>query len=173
MNRNKYPRFKSEYTPVYSCYNETSSFLGVRLHFTSNSCPTSVSASHNGNIVIVGYSDDSLVLRDVRSKFEDKIRLEVGGHQNSVKSIVFSERDADVLCLTGGSDNKLKLWDLRQKRCIRDYGGQDNYEQGSYHTNSIWSICPTSTFEACFTGGKDGSIFHTDLVGDEHTKVFQ
>ena len=63
--------------------------------------------------MIVGYSDDSLVLRDVRSKFEDKIRLEVGGHQNTVKAIVFSERDADVLCLTGGSDCKLKLWDLR------------------------------------------------------------
>lgn len=120
--------------------------------------------------MIVGYSDDSLVLRDVRSKFEDKVRLEVGGHQNTVKAIVFSERDADVLCLTGGADCKLKLWDLRQKRCIRDYGSPD--DDSSFHSNSIWSICPTSTFEACFTGGKDGSIYYTDLVGDEHNKLF-
>jgi len=30
------------------------------------------------------------------------------------------------LCLTGGSDSKMKLWDLRQRKCIRDYGGNDD-----------------------------------------------
>ena len=73
--------------------------------------------------------------------------------------------------MSGGSDNKLKLWDLRQLRCVRDY---ENDEEGLslFHTNSIWSIYPTSTFEACFTGGKDGAIFHTDLVADSHTKLY-
>jgi WD40 repeat protein len=83
--------------------------------------------------------------------------------------VVFSEQDGDFLCLTGGSDQKLKLWDLRQKRCIRDYGGDDEDDDalsGPFHTDSIWCVERTSTFEACFTGGRDGSIFHTDLAGD-------
>lgn len=85
---------------------------------------------------------------------------------------MFNEHDDDFLCLTGGTDSKLKLWDLRQLRCIRDYGN-DEENPSLFHSNSIWSICPTSTFESCFTGGKDGAIFHTDLVGDFHTKLYQ
>jgi len=42
-----------------------------------------------------------------------------------------------------------------------------------FHTDSIWSIQPTTTFEACFTGGRCGSIYHTDLVGDEHTLLYK
>lgn len=42
------------------------------------------------------------------------MRLEVGGHTNTVKSVVFSQQSGvDFLCLTGGADGKLKLWDLR------------------------------------------------------------
>jgi WD40 repeat protein len=92
----------------------------------STSCPTCIGASESGNIVVIGYSDDSMILHDVRSGYKDKIRLEVGSHTDTVKSIVFSEHDGDFLCLTGGSDNKMKLWDLRQRKCIRDYGG--NYD---------------------------------------------
>lgn len=47
------------------------------------------------------------------------------------------------------------------------------FELGNFHTNSIWSICPSSTFESCFTGGKDGNIYHTDLVADNHTHLYQ
>lgn len=114
------------------------------------------------------------MMRDIRSKYEDKVRLEFGGHQDTVKAIVFGELDNDVLCLTAGADCKLKLWDLRQRRCIRDYGGDsDALASGGFHTNSIWQICPTSSSEACFTGGKDGAIFHSDLVGGQHTKLYQ
>ena len=65
-------------------------------------------------MAVVAYSDDSLMLHDVRSQYQERIRLEVGGHSNTVKSIVFSQQSGvDFLCLTGGADGRLKLWDLR------------------------------------------------------------
>jgi len=45
-------------------------------------------------------------------------------------------------------------------------------ELGLFHSDSLWTIEPTSTFEACFTGGRDGNIFHTDLVGATHTLLY-
>ena len=42
-----------------------------------------------------------------------------------------------------------------------------------FHTSSIWTIEPTSTFESCFSGSRNGSIYHTDLVGDSHTLLYQ
>ena len=69
------------------------------------------------------------------------------------------------------------MWDLRQRKCIRDYGGNDGdvpaVEWGLFHYDSIWTVEPTSTFESCFTGGRDGQIYHTDLVGDTHTLLYQ
>ena len=56
----------------------------------SNACPTCIGASESGNVVVIGYSDDSMILHDVRSGYRDKIRLEVGNHTDSVKRIVFS-----------------------------------------------------------------------------------
>ena len=135
----------------------------------SAACPTCIGASESGNVVVIGYSDDSMILHDVRSGYKDSVRLEVGCHSDTVKSIVFSHHDGDFLCLTGGSDSKMKLWDLRQRKCIRDYGGSDDdlmAELGLFHSDSIWSIEPNSTFESCYSGGRDGQIFHTDLVQD-------
>jgi len=81
----------------------------------------------------------------------------------------------DFLCLTGGSDYQMKLWDLRQRKCVRDYGADDEElqtEPDEFHTDSIWDIKANSTFDSCFTGGRDGKIFHTDLAGDNHTLIF-
>ena len=64
-------------------------------------------------MVVVGYSDDSLIIYDTRSNFRDKIWLESGGHNNTVRSIAFAQNDVDFLCLTAGSDCQMKLWDLR------------------------------------------------------------
>lgn len=80
---------------------------------TSNSCPTCIGANEEGNAVIVGYSDDSLIMYDIRSKYQQKIRLESAGKSCTVRSIVFSPLDGDFLFLSGDSNSKLKLWNLR------------------------------------------------------------
>jgi hypothetical protein len=56
----------------------------------NQACPTSIGTNDSGNYVVIGYSDDSLILHDIRSGYKDKIRLEAGGHSDTVKSIVFS-----------------------------------------------------------------------------------
>jgi WD40 repeat protein len=82
-----------------------------------------LAASDSGNVAVMGFTDDSLVMLDARQKYNEMIWLEIGCHQDTVKSVVWLEKD--FLCLTGGSDCKLKLWDLRNKKCIGDYGGND------------------------------------------------
>lgn len=41
-----------------------------------------------------------------------------------------------------------------------------------FHSDSIWAIEPTKSFDTCYTGGRDGQIFHTDLAGDQHTLLY-
>ena len=45
-------------------------------------------------------------------------------------------------------------------------------ELGFFHYDSLWAIEPTSTFEDCFTGGRDGQIYHTNLPDDQHTLLY-
>ena len=179
--RGKYPQFGNQYVPVYkggSGSRQPGQFVFDHKDFTvsSESCPTCIAASESGNVILVGYSDDSIILQDIRSQYQERIRLEVGGHTDTVKSIRFSQQDGDFLCLTGGSDCQLKLWDLRQRKCIRDYGGNEGEmpaaEFGMFHNDSIWAIEPTRTFDTCYTGGRDGQIIHTDLAGDQHTLLY-
>lgn len=99
--------------------------------------------------------------------------MEVGGHTDTVRTIVFSQSDGDLLCLSGGSDSMLKLWDLRQRKCIREYGNEENeFDLDMFHTDSLRAIQPNASFDSCFTGGRDGKIFHTNLVNDQHTLVY-
>lgn len=67
----------------------------------------------------------------------------------------------------------LKLWDLRQRKCIREFSnGEDELDEDYFHVDSIWAIQPNASFDSCFTGGRDGKIYHTNLVNDQHTLVY-
>jgi hypothetical protein len=69
----------------------------------------------------------------------------------------------------------MKLWDLRQRKCLKDYGGDDEelgVEDNLFHTDSIWDIQANSHFDQAYTCGRDGKIFHTDLAGENHTMIF-
>jgi hypothetical protein len=79
----------SSYIPVYRDATAMISEL-VNPIEKSAACPTCIGASESGNVVVIGYSDDSMILHDVRSGYKDKVRLEVGNHTDTVKSIVFS-----------------------------------------------------------------------------------
>lgn len=74
--KNKHPIFDSSYTPIYKGMNLSRSqggFSGpfIREHrdltIKSESCPTCIAATDSGNFILVGYSDDSIILKDVRS----------------------------------------------------------------------------------------------------------
>ena len=107
---------------------------------------------------MVAFSDDSLLLHDIRTQYQERTRLEIGGHESTVKTICFSKQGGvDFLCLTGGSDGKLKLWDLRLRKVINEYGDDDGLGYDC-HDDSIWTIAPNENFDTCFTGGRDGAI---------------
>ena len=89
--RNKHQGvFGTSYVPIFN--GNSKEFLRERqeLMVASESCPTCIGASDSGNTVVVGYSDDSLVLHDVRSNYQERMQLEIGGHTNTVKSVAFS-----------------------------------------------------------------------------------
>ncbi len=73
--RERYPIFKNQYVPVYSVNpNKGPVFVRENIYsFNSKECPTCISSSESGNVVIIGDSDDSLVIRDVRSQYSEKI----------------------------------------------------------------------------------------------------
>lgn len=72
-HKSRHNFFKGEYDPVYRGYRQPPFFNGALYESVNESCPTCVGASESGNVVVVGYSDDSLILHDTRSNFKEKI----------------------------------------------------------------------------------------------------
>jgi WD40 repeat protein len=72
--RGKYPQFGSQYVPVFkgaSPSRQPGAFVVDHSDFTvsSESCPTCIAASESGNVILVGYSDDSIILQDIRTQY--------------------------------------------------------------------------------------------------------
>ncbi|GJN13710.1 hypothetical protein PR202_gb00446 [Eleusine coracana subsp. coracana] len=57
-------------------------------------------------------------------------------------------------CLSGSSDSMIRLWDLGQQRCIHSY---------AVHTDSVWALASTPSFAHVYSGGRDQSVYLTDL----------
>eukprot|EP01018_Ginkgo_biloba_P003249 Gb_04180 [translate_table: standard] len=49
---------------------------------------------------------------------------------------------------------KIRLWDLGQQRCMHSY---------AVHTDSVWALASTPTFSHVYSGGRDLSVYLTDL----------
>ena len=60
--------------------------------------------------------------------------------------------------VTASSDWSIKLWDIGERRCIKTY---------YIHRDSVWSLAVDHTFTQLFSGGRDGSVFVTDLSSAE------
>ncbi|ONM34033.1 Transducin/WD40 repeat-like superfamily protein [Zea mays] len=57
-------------------------------------------------------------------------------------------------CLSGSSDSMIRLWDLGQQRCVHSY---------AVHTDSVWALATTHSFGHVYSGGRDQSVYLTDL----------
>ncbi|CAK9143087.1 unnamed protein product [Ilex paraguariensis] len=51
-----------------------------------------------------------------------------------------------------------RLWDLGQQRCVHSY---------AVHTDSVWALASTPTFSHVYSGGRDLSLYLTDLATRE------
>lgn len=60
--------------------------------------------------------------------------------------------------MSGSSDSMIRLWDLGQQRCVHSY---------AVHTDSVWALASTPTFSHVYSGGRDLSLYLTDLATRE------
>uniref|UniRef100_A0A2N9EPM6 Uncharacterized protein n=1 Tax=Fagus sylvatica TaxID=28930 RepID=A0A2N9EPM6_FAGSY len=60
--------------------------------------------------------------------------------------------------LTKYSNSLYRLWDLGQQRCVHSY---------AVHTGSVWALASTPSFSHVYSGGRDLSLYLTDLATRE------
>lgn len=55
-----------------------------------------------------------------------------------------------TMCLTGSSDQTMRLWDLGQQRCVQTF---------AVHTDSVWVLHASPDFTTVYSGGRDCCVY--------------
>lgn len=104
-------------------------------------------------LIVSGSTDRAISVFDARSR-GSIVRLR--GHTDAIRSLTL-KHDGTML-LSGSSDATVRLWDLRQQRCVRAFD--------SHQTDSVWALDAPRAFESFISGGRDGTVWHSSLAGD-------
>ncbi|KAK4345210.1 hypothetical protein RND71_035386 [Anisodus tanguticus] len=70
--------------------------------------------------------------------------MKLKGHTDNIRALLL--------------DSTGRLWDLGQQRCVHSY---------AVHTDSVWALASTPTFSHVYSGGRDLSLYLTDLATRE------
>lgn len=117
-----------------------------------------MSGSADGNTLVTGSTDKTISVWDVR--MGDRVVL-LRGHSDSVRCLDMKSDGRRML--SGGSDCTVKMWDLRQERCLRSF---DSYSDGS-----VWAVAANTRFDSFVSGGRDGTVWHTDIASGSSSLV--
>jgi WD repeat-containing protein 48 len=116
------------------------------------------SSSAHAGMLVAGSTDRLVSAFDTRSG-DCIIRLR--GHTDSVRCL--SMKYDGTLLLSGSSDSTIRLWDMRQQRCVRTFD--------SHPADSVWALDATRSFQSFVSGGRDGTVWHTAIDGDSASLV--
>jgi WD40 repeat protein len=80
-----------------------------------------------------------------------------------------------MICFSVSSDSTLKIWDVSTGKCVKTLGDANahNRKVSSFHKDSIITMDICADAETIFTGGRDGSIYCTNLNDQSYYKLFQ
>lgn len=103
--------------------------------------------------IVSGSTDRVISVYDARSG--DTV-VNLRGHTDAIRCL--NLKHDSTLLLSGSSDATVRLWDLRQQRCLRTYD--------SHPSDSVWALDALRSFETFVSGGRDGSVWHCSLDGN-------
>ncbi|GAB2287393.1 hypothetical protein Dimus_021771 [Dionaea muscipula] len=95
----------------------------------------------SGNLLVSGGTEKVVRVWDPRTGSKT---MKLRGHKDNVRALLL--------------DSTGRLWDLGQQRCVHSY---------AVHTDSVWALASTPTFSHVYSGGRDLSLYLTDLVTRE------
>ncbi|KAL7234922.1 hypothetical protein ACSBR1_018400 [Camellia fascicularis] len=130
-----------------------SSSNSISLHTTQAHGYVPIAAKgHKESVYALGMNDSGTLL--VSGGTEKVVR--VWDPRNGSKTMKLRGHTDNIRALL--LDSTGRLWDLGQQRCVHSY---------AVHTDSVWALASTSTFSHVYSGGRDLSLYLTDLATRE------
>jgi len=129
---------------------------GPALKFMKSSI-YSLALSQGGNLALCSGPGRVISGWDVRAS---RSCFKLKGHQDIVRKLLLLPDCSRVV--SASSDCSIRVWDLGQQRCV------DNVE---VHDDSVWTIAWDKAHSKVYSGGRDRTLWCTDLRTSESTLV--
>jgi WD40 repeat protein len=117
-----------------------------------------VATNSSGSAVAMGAADHIVRLWDPNSLERNCTQLI--GHTDVVRCVAID--GAAQLCLSASTDCSVRLWDVRQRRCVRVFES---------HAASVWSLSVDPRFETFVSGDRDGQLFLTEVASGQSRAI--
>lgn len=125
--------------------------LSGKDHSLGSSSVYSIACDFSGHLVCIGCSSGKIYVIDTRSGLTE---FELLGHTDNVRGLVLGLQGTSLV--SGGSDHMIKIWDLKQRRCVHTC---------AIHTDSVWCLdTMDDDVTQVYSAGKDGCVYKTDTV---------
>lgn len=121
------------------------------------------------SLIATGGSDGLVKVFD--SRIEKKPIMKLRSHSEVVKTLYLPENPSSTNIVSGSADGSIKVWDLRNAKVQNTL---------AIHEDSVWNIAgpppsnsDTSTSLKFYSGGRDGSVYLTDVEASQTRLLFK